>query len=1170
MTDDTTHPDAADALIAAYLDAAQAGQPPDRAALLAEHPECADDLREFFADLDRFNALATPLRQDPAATGAGGTLPPEATLADALSAGRILGDYELLGEIARGAMGVVYRARQRSLGRVVALKMILAGELASSAEVQRFRREAESAAALDHPNIVPIYEVGEHGGHHFFSMKLVEGGSLARARAPGSRIDPQEAAQLVAAAARAVHYAHQRGILHRDLKPANILLDAAGQPHVTDFGLAKRVAGGASQTQSGAVVGTPAYMAPEQADGRGKPLTTAADVYGLGAVLYELLAGRPPFQAATVFDVLARVLHDDPVPPSRLAAGVPRDLETICLRCLRKDPARRYESALALAEDLERWLGGEPIRARRVGVAERLTKWVRRKPASAAIALTTGLAALALGWAAVNLLHNAELEAKNDALDQAIREASTANQRLQGALGAAEGERTRAEGEKARAEGEKARAEGEKARAEELQRRAEQQEQTTRRLRYLSDFRAAELAWRDGRLALAAEMLDWQRPTQGQDDLRRFEWYYLHNLCRASSFPVGKSRVIRPTKPPSTKPNPENEDVTTLAAAVAISPDGRWLALTYRGQTGSVELWDLARRRDHSSVDPANFDVARLALGPGGHPLIIQARDTGQIQVWGGPTSSEGPGRLLHTLGSGSKFVSFALSDDGQRLAVPSGRSVQVWDTKEGKPLWSASLSASLETVPGAVALSSDGTLLLCGGREPCLWEGPEGKERRRFSATSQAGWEAVALSPDGKLIAAADGDEVVVLDAESGSAVGPGKAAGVGPVATHPGVNRLAFSQDGQQVISADAEREVRLWDLGGRMLTRLVPDRPGVFALGAAEGRVLVASRGSGRAVQLTALELPRPPLVLRSIAPRNVVFSPDGKHLAATGEELLVWELPDGRVIHRLPGGQYTRARYSADGRYLAAGGHIWDTATGRPARDIGGGFYDAALSPDGTRYAGTVGQGGQVSLWDVASGQQRRAPEGPVVSLAFSPDGKQLACGGGFRSQPTRVVVWDVESETEAFHLDGFTSGVWGLDWSPDGTRLATGSGNYQTGEDAAVKVWDVRSRQLVFDLKGHTQCVWWVAFSADSQRLASAAGNWPSRLPAGRAGRGPGLTPMRTSGEVRLWDLGTGRELLTLREHTGCVFGVAFSPDGRRLATAGGDNLIRVWDFSKEE
>jgi hypothetical protein len=390
MTDDATPPHAeagpADALIARYLEAMQAGAPTDRAGLLADYPEVADELREFFADLDGFAAVASPLRQDPA-----GTLPLDATLTDVRPPGRSFGDYELLEEIARGGMGVVHRARQRSLNRVVALKMILAGEFASPDEVQRFRREAERAAGLDHPNIVPIYEVGEHNGHHFFSMKLMEGDSLARARERGSRVGPKEAARLVAVAARAVHYAHQRGILHRDIKPANILLDTDGQPHVTDFGLAKRVAEGVSLTQSGVIVGTAAYMPPEQARGLVRGLTTAADVFGLGAVLYELLAGRPPFHAATVFETLAQVLHDDPVPPSRLVAAVPRDLETICLKSLRKDPARRYESALALAEDLERWGRGEPIQARPAGRAERLAKWARRKPAVAGL-----LAALAL------------------------------------------------------------------------------------------------------------------------------------------------------------------------------------------------------------------------------------------------------------------------------------------------------------------------------------------------------------------------------------------------------------------------------------------------------------------------------------------------------------------------------------------------------------------------------------------------------------------------------------------------------------------------------------------------------------------------------------------------------------------------------------------------------
>jgi hypothetical protein len=417
MTNDTMNPDsvagAVDSLIAAYLDTVQAGKSPDRAVLLAEHPECAGELREFFADLDGFNALATPLRHDPEATAGEGTLPGGGTPAAAFPVGRTFGDYELLGEINRGAMGV-YRARQRSLNRVVALKVILAGEFASPDEVQRFRQEAENVAPLDHPNIVPIYEVGEHEGHHFFSMKLIEGGSLAQAREPGSRVGPKEAARLVAAAARAVHCAHQRRILHRDLKPANILLDRDGQPHVTDFGLAKRVAGGVDQTQSGAIVGTAAYMPPEQARGQVRGLTTAADVYRLGAVLYELLAGRPPFQAATVFDVLTQVQHDDPVPPSRLAAEVPRDLETICLKCLQKEPGRRYESAPALAEDLEHWLHGEPIEGRRVGAAEWVAKWVRRRPAMAGLLAASGIAALALVGLGVGLLYNARL---SDALD---------------------------------------------------------------------------------------------------------------------------------------------------------------------------------------------------------------------------------------------------------------------------------------------------------------------------------------------------------------------------------------------------------------------------------------------------------------------------------------------------------------------------------------------------------------------------------------------------------------------------------------------------------------------------------------------------------------------------------------------------------------------------------
>jgi hypothetical protein len=299
-------------------------------------------------------------------------------------AGRRFGDYELVREVARGGMGVVYEAVRTSLSRTVAVKMILAGEFARAVQVQRFFAEARSVAALDHPNIVPVYDVGEHVGLPFFSMKLVEGGSLTD-RLAAFPADPAAAAALVEKTARAVHHAHQRGVLHRDLKPANILLDAAGEPLVTDFGLAKVASDDAHLTRSDSVVGTPAYMAPEQV--RGAALaTTATDTWALGAILYHLVVGGLPFQGATGVDTMRLVLDAEPTAPRRQNPRVPRDFETICLKCLRKDPAGRYPSADALAEDLRRFRAGEPVAARPVGVGERPWRWCRRNPGSAAAA----------------------------------------------------------------------------------------------------------------------------------------------------------------------------------------------------------------------------------------------------------------------------------------------------------------------------------------------------------------------------------------------------------------------------------------------------------------------------------------------------------------------------------------------------------------------------------------------------------------------------------------------------------------------------------------------------------------------------------------------------------------------------------------------------------------
>jgi serine/threonine protein kinase len=309
--------------------------------------------------------------------GAGGPLLPGSPPLAAAGCPAVPG-YEILRELGRGGMGVVYQARHQKLNRLVALKMILAGSHAGAADLARFQAEAEAIARLRHPNIVQVYEVGERDGTPFFSLEFCGGGSLERKLA-GTPLPAREAATLVEALARAMQAAHEQHVIHRDLKPANVLLDESGTPKITDFGLAKKL-DEAGQTQSGAVLGTPSYMAPEQAGGKSGAVGPVTDVYALGAVLYECLAGRPPFRAATALDTILQVVSDEAVPPSRLQPKVPRDLETICLKCLQKNPRKRYATARALADDLRRFLGGEPITARPVGRFERVLKWARRRP----------------------------------------------------------------------------------------------------------------------------------------------------------------------------------------------------------------------------------------------------------------------------------------------------------------------------------------------------------------------------------------------------------------------------------------------------------------------------------------------------------------------------------------------------------------------------------------------------------------------------------------------------------------------------------------------------------------------------------------------------------------------------------------------------------------------
>lgn len=392
MTTDPDHDERLERVLAQYLRADEEGAPLDQRQLMIEHPDLADDLASFFRNRGAMQQIVEQVQAHQLPT-TGGDLA-DSTRGQGLGS---FGEYELIAEISRGGMGVVYKARQTTLQRTVALKMILTGDRASETELARFRQEAEAAARLDHSNIVPIYEVGEHAGRRFYTMKLIEGGDLS-VHIGKLQQDPKSAVRLVESIARAVHFAHQHGILHRDLKPANILIDKNGQPHVTDFGLARLTDSQHKMTWTGAALGTPGYMAPEQIRGE-KLLTTAADVYSLGAILYVCLTGEPPVQGANAWEAMQKALDSDPPSPRSTNAKIDRDLDTICKKAMDRTANRRYESADALADDLSCWLKHEPIAARPTGPARKVFKWIRRHPAWTAIFAMAALMLVSVGVA---------------------------------------------------------------------------------------------------------------------------------------------------------------------------------------------------------------------------------------------------------------------------------------------------------------------------------------------------------------------------------------------------------------------------------------------------------------------------------------------------------------------------------------------------------------------------------------------------------------------------------------------------------------------------------------------------------------------------------------------------------------------------------------------------